>query len=405
MTGKLLKAAGMLLACLALLLVAAFLLAPGLHVSSLRMALNAVAGRGVNTPPDKLLSRLRVAEGYRLSVFARELPNPRMLLSVDASRLLVSSPRSGQVLQLTDRDGDGFADERSALLAGLTRPHGLAMHSGRLYVAESNQVGRAPYDAREGALSGPYEVVVAGLTDDGGHWSKSIRIDDRGWLYVAMGSTCNVCEEQDERRATIMRFHADGSGGRIYASGLRNSVGMDFAPWSGALYATDNGRDLLGDDYPPCELNRIEDGGFYGWPYLNGDNELDPDMGKGGEHLRESAIAPVFSFRAHNAPLGIHFSRAQARTALVALHGSWNRSTPDGYKVLALRWDAAGNIAASDFLWGFEKAGHIIGRPVDVSGDRRGGYFVSDDYAQAVYRVSRADAPPAAGRGRPAAGR
>jgi mono/diheme cytochrome c family protein len=203
-----------------------------------------------------------------------------------------------------------------------------------------------------------------------------------------------------------MRYRADGRDGTIYASGLRNSVGMDFAPWDGSLYATDNGRDLLGDDFPPCELNRIEAGGFYGWPYLNGDNHLDPDFGAGQEARQSTALPPVFSFPAHNAPLGIHFVRdapqgsGLQRSALVALHGSWNRSQPDGYKVVSLHWDEAGGISSRDFLRGFERDGDIVGRPVDIAADGRGGFFVSDDYAGVIYRISYGAGPASA----PAAG-
>ena len=185
-----------------------------------------------------------------------------------------------------------------------------------------------------------------------------------------------------------MRFRADGSEGRIYATGLRNSVGLAIAPWDGVLYATENGRDLLGDDYPACELNRVEQGGFYGWPYLNGDNEIDPDMDFGKQELQKSAIKPEFHFPAHNAPLGIHFSKYLKKTALVALHGSWNRSQPDGYKVVALKWQEDGTIISSDFVWGFLTDGKIIGRPVDIVSDGAGGYFLSDDYAQVIYRIS-----------------
>ena len=193
-----------------------------------------------------------------------------------------------------------------------------------------------------------------------------------------------------------MRFESDGSDGRVYASGLRNSVGMDFAPWSGELYATDNGRDLLGNDYPPCELNRIVDGGFYGWPFLNADNEPDPDFGSQRPDLQAKAISPVHHFPAHNAPLGIHFT-GRDRSALVALHGSWNRSEPDGYKVVRLQFPDGGEIGSKDFLWGFERDGDIIGRPVDIADDGAGGFFVSDDYARVIYRVSpRADLASAA---------
>jgi glucose/arabinose dehydrogenase len=376
---------------LVLALAAVLLFMPGIHISSLAMIANVMTGAGSDITQDKLLQRLQVAPGYSIGVYARGISNPRMLQVTASGRLLVSSPKSGEIIQLSDSNGDGSADDYQILLQGLNRPHGLALHAGYLYVAESDKVGRIAYDDGSGSSRGSYEAVVTGLTDEGNHWSKTIAFDDQQRLYLASGSTCNVCEEDDERRATIMRFDADGDNGQIYASGLRNSVGIAFAPWNGALYATDNGRDLLGDDYPPCELNRIEEGGFYGWPYLNGDNEADPDFGHLGQPLQSAALAPVFDFAAHNAPLGIHFPAGMGRTALVALHGSWNRSYPDGYKVLALHWQDDDKITASDFMWGFESDGNIVGRPVDIAADGRGGFFVSDDYARVIYRISRGE--------------
>jgi mono/diheme cytochrome c family protein len=200
-----------------------------------------------------------------------------------------------------------------------------------------------------------------------------------------------------------MRFDADGSGGEIYARGLRNSVGLDWAPWDGALYATDNGRDLLGDDFPPCELNRIEREGFYGWPYLNGANVLDPDLGHGRQAMQATAIAPAHGFGAHTAPLGMRFLRADdswperyRRSALVALHGSWNRSAPAGYAVVSLHWSDDGSIEEQPFLTGFEFDGDIIGRPVDVVQAPDGAVLVSDDYAGVIYRIIRGEQPVAA---------
>jgi glucose/arabinose dehydrogenase len=390
----LLKGLAGLLVVLVLLVGGLLLFLPGIHSSSLPMILNVMSGNTANTPPDILLQRLQAREGYQVVIFARGLSNPRMLASAGDGQLLVSSPRNGEILLIRDSDGDGAADEQTVLLNGLKRPQGIVLHDGWLYVAESSQLGRIGFDAAAGKTSGSYELLVTDLTDNGNHWSKTLRFDKQGWMYVSMGSTCNVCEEVDRRRATIMRYRADGSAGEIYASGLRNSVGLDFAPWDGMLYATDNGRDLLGDDYPPCELNQIQQGGFYGWPYLNGNNELDPDFGAGHEALQASAVPPVFSFPAHNAPLGIHFVRGNSdadlqRAALVALHGSWNRSQPDGYKVVSLHWNDQGEISSEDFLWGFERDGDIVGRPVDISGDGQGGFFVSDDYAGVIYRLSR----------------
>jgi hypothetical protein len=184
---------------------------------------------------------------------------------------------------------------------------------------------------------------------------------------------------------------------------LRNAVGFDWRPATGELFATDNGRDLLGDDFPPCELNRITPGGFYGWPYANGNNQPDPDFGAGHEDRIATALPPVHGFRAHNAPLGIVFLRtppagdAYHGAALVALHGSWNRTKKDGYKVVSLHWDEKGRIEERDFATGFERDEEVIGRPVDVAEGEDGVVYISDDYAGAIYRVMRAPAQAPAG--------
>jgi glucose/arabinose dehydrogenase len=208
-----------------------------------------------------------------------------------------------------------------------------------------------------------------------------------------MGSTCNVCIETDPRRATMARFHPDGTGYETWATGLRNAVGFDWRPADGALYATDNGRDLLGDDIPPCELDRVEQGRFYGWPYLYGMNVPDPDFGSQGGDKLKGALPPAHAFQAHVAPLGIRFYRGTAfpeayrGQAFVAQHCSWNRTKKSGYKVVLLTWGADGAIAESDFLTGFELNEDVIGRPVDVLDGPDGALYVSDDFAGAIYRV------------------
>lgn len=354
----------------------------------------AVGQNNSNAKPETIIKQLKVPTGFTISLYARGLPMARMLHVTAAGDLLVSRPRAGEIVLLErDRNGDGFSDGRRVLLSGLNRPHGVDVAHGWLYVGETDAIGRVQFDEETGKLGGTYQRIVTGLSGEGNHWTKTVRVGPDDYLYVAQGSTCNVCEEKDKRRATIMRFNLDGSGGVIYASGLRNSVGMDWAPWDNQLYATDNGRDLLGDDFPPCELNRIVKGGFYGWPYINGFGVLDPDFGKDKSALLKTAISPAHGFRAHNAPLGIHFLRDTKfpgfeRSALVALHGSWNRSEPDGYKVVQLQWRADGSIDERDFLTGFERDGKVIGRPVDVAEDDAGAVYVSDDYAGAIYRIT-----------------
>ena len=263
-------------------------------------------------------------------------------------------------------------------------------------MAESGAVGRVRFEAQTGVVSGSFERIVKDIPAGGGHWTRTLRFGADGWMYVSIGSSCNVCREQAPRRAAIVRYREDGSGEQIYATGLRNSVGFDWRPADGQLYATDNGRDLLGDDFPPCELNLIVQGGFYGWPIANGDRVPDPDFGKGEEARIASSIPPVHGFRPHNAPLGITFLRspqvpeAYRGAALVALHGSWNRTRKDGYKVVSLHWQPDGRIVERDFLTGFLGASDddVIGRPVDVAEGPDGAVYVSDDQAGAIYRVA-----------------
>jgi glucose/arabinose dehydrogenase len=367
-----------------------------------RFAVNApighmLFGRGAATPaPDTLGRRFRAPEGYAVGLFAGSLDNPRMLRFTSAGDLLVSAPRSGRILLVErDADGDGSADGVRTLLEGLSRPHGMDFHEGWLYVAETDGIGRIEFDPATRETRGTYQRVVNGLPGGGNHWSRTVRFGPDGWMYVSIGSSCNVCAEEDPRRAAIVRYRPDGSGEEIVARGLRNSVGFDWQPGTGQLYATDNGRDLLGDDFPPCELNRIVMGGFYGWPYANGDRVPDPDFGAGNEARVQSSIPPVHGFRAHNAPLGIVFLRGDdlaeplRGAALVALHGSWNRTHKDGYKVVSLHWDADGGVTERDFLTGFLDDDDVNGRPVDVAQGPDGAIYVSDDYAGAIYRVAR----------------
>jgi len=390
-----------LLLCLILIVASPFVLiqfgSPGMATAS-RALLHAAVGYSDAAPMDGGTD-LTVAEGYRVDVYASGLGNIRFLAITSGGDLFVSRPRTGEVLRLAaDHNGDGLPDAQEVVLAGLTRPHGLALRENHLYVAESNAIGRVALDS-DGRIQGDYQRLVSGFGDGGNHWTKTIAFGPDGWLYLSSGSTCNVCEESDPQRATIMRMQADGSGLEIYARGLRNSVGFDWTPWDQQLFATDNGRDLLGDNFPPCELNEVVKGGFYGWPYYNAD-QLDPDFGEKIPQGLPQNRPPAHNFPAHNAPLGIRFLRHQdgpyARSALVALHGSWNRSEPDGYKVVSLHWQQDGSIIQRDFLSDFLQADSLLGRPVDVVEAASGEIFISDDYSGRVYRVHRGEASRAA---------
>lgn len=355
--------------------------------------------RGAPAPTaDMIESRLVVPEGFSIGQYASGIAGARFMRVTSSGDLLVSQPRAGHVaLVERDANGDGRADGVRVLIGELNRPHGLELRDGWLYVAEMDAVGRVRFDASSREIEGELERIVTGIPTGGNHWTRTIRFGPDGFLYLSVGSSCNVCAEEDPRRAAIVRYQPDGSGEELYATGLRNAVGFDWRPATGELFATDNGRDLLGDDFPPCELNRVERGGFYGWPVANGDRTPDPDLGAGNAARIRSSIPPVHPFAAHTAPLGIAFLRGEStppnlvNAALVALHGSWNRTEKSGYKVVSLHWADDGTISEREFLSGFEVDEDVIGRPVDIAQGPDGAIYVSDDFAGVIYRVTFAD--------------
>lgn len=352
-------------------------------------------------PEAELRERLKVPDGFFVNTYAAGIPNARILRFTPSGDLLVSSPQTGNVwLVARDATGDGYSDGKRILLDKLYQPHGLALHDGYLYVAETTAIVRVPYDDATGTVTGPPERIITGLPDGGNHWTRTVDVGPDGKLYVSIGSSCNVCVEEDARRAAIVRYALDGSGEELYATGLRNAVDFDWQPGTGDLYATDNGRDLLGDDFPPCELNRVVERGFYGWPVANGDRVPDPDYGAGNEARIAASIPPAHPFGAHTAPLGMTFYQRPSGpapvafppeydgVAFVALHGSWNRSTKQGYEVVALRFAADGTISETPFLTGLLTDDKVYGRPVDAAVGPDGALYVSDDYTGAIYRVA-----------------
>ena len=363
-----------------------------------RFAVNApiaILGWG-NRPPSAstLQQRIALPKGFTIRPYADDLSGARALRVTTHGDLLVSLPRRGRIVLLErDTDGDGLPQGRLDLLEGLNRPHGMDLHDGWLYVAESNAIGRIRFDSRSRRVTGEYLRVVTGLPNGGNHWTRSLRFGPDGWMYVTVGSSCNVCVEKHPQRAAMLRFRPDGSEGETYATGLRNTVGYDWRPGTDELYGVDMGRDFLGDDAPPCELNRIVRGGAYGWPYANGDKVPDPDRGGGNQTLIEKSIAPVHHFAAHSSPLGMIFLRSKRMpplyrdAALVALHGSWNRTEKQGYAVVSLHFDDHGAITQGDFAIGFESDGNVIGRPVDIAEAPDGTIYVSDDFTGSVYSI------------------
>ena len=360
--------------------------------------LDFITGKQLETPTEATIGgRFQLPDGFKIGVFAANINNARMMRVTSSGDIIVSSMRPGEVILLhADSTGNGISDGRTVLLTGLDQPHGLALKDGYLYVAETGGIGRAPFDAETRKI-GALEPVFSDLPPGGNHKTRTIDFGPDGWLYVTVGSTCNACIEEHPFRAAMLRMKPDGSDAEIFATGLRNTIGFDWQPKTGRLYGTDNGRDLLGDDIPHCEINLIEADQFYGWPFTFDDLVVDPDFGAGRETEIASSRAMAHGLGAHVAPMGIKFldsatsPEGYGGKALVALHGSWNRSTLSGYKLVALEFSEDGSVIETDFLTGFEKDEDVIGRPVDIVQGADGAIYVSDDYSGTIYKIGWGD--------------
>jgi glucose/arabinose dehydrogenase len=341
--------------------------------------------------------QLQIREGFAIAVFAR-VAGARSMAMAPWGELLVTQPRQGRIVALRPT-GDAAAPAADRGLAeGLQCPYGMAFHDGRLYVAQSTKVERFAYDER-GAL-GPAEVVVDGLPQSGcsAHHYRPLAIDAGGNLYVAFGSSCNVCVEEDPRRGTVWRYAPDGSV-REYARGLRNVVDLEFHPETGELWGVTNERDQLGDDVPPDPVGPIQVGADYGWPYCYWDGSrwvVDTRVPASNPNCQ--GLTEHYGVQAHSAPLGITFAAETQLppeyqgSAFVGLHGSWNRSEGTGFKVIRVPIVNGQPRPAEDFITGWltgpRGPGDAWGRPVDVQTAPDGSLFVSDDGAGAVYRIT-----------------
>ena len=334
---------------------------------------------------------LKVPPGFRAALFAQGFEKPRLMAVAENGDVFLSDTRAGRVYVLPDRDGDGRADRKIVFASGLDRPHGLAFHKGFLYVANNASVVRYRYTPGQTQASGPAQKVTD-LPKDGEHETRSIAFGPDGRMYVSVGSSCNVCTEQNPRRAAVLVFDADGKNGRTYASGLRNAVGLVFV--GSTLYANTNGRDYLGDNTPPEAFFRLKAGANYGWPrcLATGPNRAQAnDPAYRGATCR-SAQRPFATVTAHSAPLGLtvysgsSFPSAYQGQLLAALHGSSIRETRSGYKIVRID-PATGQV--TDFVTGFLRGQAVLGRPVGVTVARDGSLLVSDDLNGMVYRVSR----------------
>lgn len=336
---------------------------------------------------------LVLPEGFKIETYAEDLASPRFMEIDEKHRLYVAESGGGRVLVLIDEDNDGKVDKQVTLIAGLEQPTSLAFTPDKrgLYVAESHQITLLELGPNLEILG--RTLVVDDLPAGGRHRSKTVLVGADNKLYVSIGSSCDVCEEEDDRRAAVMQYGLDGSNGFRFAKGVRNAVGMAVDPSSGSIYVSNHGRDLLGDDLPPETVYRLEAGMDAGWPYCHAGNLLDPKFGKTGSC--DKVAQPVFQFQAHSAPLGIFFyTGAQFPSRFrdgffLAYHGSWNRTVPTGYKVVFVPKQGDKYGPEEDFVSGWLDAEQRVnGRPVGFAQGADGSLFVSDDRAGMIYKVS-----------------
>ena len=331
-----------------------------------------------------------------MTVFGNVSGARAMAVGPDGS-VYVSQPVSNQITRLVDANGDGVAESKSVAVTGLNKPHGMAFHDGWLYVANTDGVVRVKLDAAGVPTGAP--VQVNHVSGGGGHWTRSIAFGPDGNMYVSIGSTCNLCVESDTMRAAIMQFDGNGAHGRIFARGLRNAVGIAFDPATGELWASQNERDNITpshENLPPEEINIVRAGGDYGWPYCYGNRIPNPEYHDAARCA--STIAPALEMQAHSAPLSMTFLRgatalpsSYAGDALVAFHGSWNRGTPTGAKVVRIHIANGKPASYDDFITGWQRPdGTRWGRPVDTVVAKDGSVLISDDGSGEIVRVAKA---------------
>ncbi|MDB5252133.1 MAG: sorbosone dehydrogenase family protein [Flaviaesturariibacter sp.] len=330
--------------------------------------------------------------GFSIRLYA-QVPDARSLCLGEKGTLFVGNRSGDKVYAVVDRNADGVADSVYMIAEGLNTPCGVAFRDGSLYVAEISRILR--FDRIEDRLGDPpmYEVVYDQLPTDGHHGWKFIAFGPDGKLYVPVGAPCNVCAEDNPVYASITRMNPDGTGFEVFASGIRNTVGFAWHPETGQLWFTDNGRDDMGDNVPADELNTAPKAGMhFGFPFCHQGDLPDPRFGRDG--ACSSFTPPALKLTPHGAALGMRFytgtmfPAAYRHSIFVAEHGSWNRTTPTGYRVMEVKMENGRPTAYVPFATGWRDAdGNVTGRPVDVQVAPDGALFVSDDRAGAVYRI------------------
>jgi glucose/arabinose dehydrogenase len=331
--------------------------------------------------------------GFRIAVYAADVPNARQMALGPSGVVFVGSLSEGKVYAVVDRDGDGKADAVHVLASGLRQPSGVAFRDGALYVAAVNRILKFPDVARDLAHPPKPEVVSEAFPTDAHHGWKFIAFGPDGKLYVPVGAPCNVCTPPTPLHATITRIDLTGGQPEVIARGVRNSVGFDFDPATKDLWFTDNGRDWLGDDSPPDELNHLtRPGEHFGFPFCHGDGLRDPEHNAG--RACDQFTAPARLLGPHVAAIGMRFytgtmfPEKYRGGVFIAEHGSWNRSKPIGYRVTFVKIEGGRATSYEPFAEGWLKGSSASGRPADVLVMPDGALLVADDKAGRIYRIS-----------------
>ncbi len=341
-----------------------------------------VLGHGIDLPPD-----------FKVDVFAKGIDSASCMAYSPDGVLFVSLPGKGAVVALPDVDGNGQADQVVTFAQSLVQPKGLAFHGDALYVAEAHQVVRFHYQAGALTASAAGEVVVPDLPVGAGHATHVIGFGPDDKLYVAIGSSCNACQEIDYRRATIMRYNADGSEGEVYAQGLRDVEGLCWYPSSQQLLASNCSRRRMGDDLPPDTIEMVRQGANYGWPFCHAGNIVDPELGS--EESCKGVPRPFLQLPAQSTPGGLcvytgsQFPQEYYGDIFVTCYGSWERMVPVGYKVVRINIENGQIAGMEDFATGWLVYEQSWGRPTDVIQGSDGSLLVSDDQAGAIIRIYR----------------
>jgi len=378
------------LAC-AVLLIASLMLALGASTGGAEIV---QAGTEAHDLPGGAIS---LPAGFDIGVFASGVGQARFMAVRPSDGMLFVADANGRILALPDANRDGAADDVVVFASDLNLPSSIAFYQDWIYVGETNQVSRYPAPNNATQAQGDKQVIVPNLPPPTDHWTRTVAFGPDGKLYLAIGSSCNVCNERDERRAAISVYDPDGTNGRLFATGLRNAVGFAWQPGTNVIWATVNGRDSIGDNVPPDELRIVRDGSVNGWPYCYNGTTPNPEYGDASRCT--NAVPAEVALPAHSAALGIAFGdglnapQEYKNSIYIAYHGSWNRSVKTGYKVVRVPFADGKAGQPEDFAAGWlpgsaDSPGRAWGRPVGVTVGGDGALYITDDLGSQVYRIA-----------------